>query len=37
MKRNQDRPLNKLREISLEININIHAEVQYWFHLVTLK
>lgn len=26
MKRNQDRPLNKLREISLEININIHAE-----------
>ena len=26
MKRNQDRPLNKLREISIEININIHAE-----------
>ena len=26
MKRNQDRPLNKLREISLKININIHAE-----------
>ena len=26
MKRNQARPLNKLREISLEININIHAE-----------
>ena len=26
MKRNQDRPLNKLREISLEVNINIHAE-----------
>ena len=26
MKRNHDRPLNKLREISLEININIHAE-----------
>ena len=26
MKRNKDRPLNKLREISLEININIHAE-----------
>ena len=26
MKRNQDRPLNQLREISLEINTNIHAE-----------
>ena len=26
MKRNQDRPLNKLREISLDINVNIHAE-----------
>ena len=26
MKRNKDRPFNKLREISLEININIHAE-----------
>ena len=25
MKRNQDRPLNKLREISLDINVNIHA------------
>ena len=26
MKRNQDRPLNQLREVSLEINTNIHAE-----------
>ena len=26
MKRNQDRPLNQLRDISLEINTNIHAE-----------
>tara|TARA_B100001287_G_scaffold254408_1_gene237821 strand:- start:352 stop:1056 length:705 start_codon:yes stop_codon:yes gene_type:complete len=26
MQRNQDRPLNQLREVSLEINTNIHAE-----------
>ena len=37
MKRNQDRPLNKLREISLEININIHAEGSVLVSFGTLK